>query len=283
MADYWLRSSTAAAAQGPYRGSELKAMAAAGSISPNWLISQDGNTWHVASQVKGLFPTTAAPVAVAAPAPPPPSPSPPVRIPPAVAALSAPPPFPSAREAEVPSTGASVSAVEYFTPGPANTADMSPPSSTIVTFFYIAAAVLFLSWVAIIVAIFAHQPWVALGGVAFLILSDIAAAIIWLVWVYQAHAAVQILTGGAHSITPGTAVGYSFIPFFSAFWVVYMPARLAERINRSAPQRIIPVGGIMTLQIASIPAALFLPGLIGIFYAVSMTLIQNGFKRLGSP
>jgi len=85
MANYWLKHNSNSLAEGPYNASQLKAMAAAGQISKEALISNDREKWTRATQVKGLFPSPTAPAPTIRPAPfpapppdlaPPPAPSP---------------------------------------------------------------------------------------------------------------------------------------------------------------------------------------------------------------
>jgi hypothetical protein len=59
MADYWIKASPDAPADGPISALEVKRRAAAGEIERTTLISMDRSTWHPAGRVKGLFPAMA--------------------------------------------------------------------------------------------------------------------------------------------------------------------------------------------------------------------------------
>jgi hypothetical protein len=61
MAQYWLKASADAQADGPLAAAEVKRRAAAGEISRATLISMDSATWHPAGRVKGLFTAAATP------------------------------------------------------------------------------------------------------------------------------------------------------------------------------------------------------------------------------
>ena len=58
MAEYWLKASPDAPADGPISALEVKRRAAAGEIARTTLISMDLSTWHPAGRVKGVFPVT---------------------------------------------------------------------------------------------------------------------------------------------------------------------------------------------------------------------------------
>jgi hypothetical protein len=123
------------------------------------------------------------------------------------------------------------------------------------------------------------------GTCSFLLLA-IPAVVLWLIWVYSAHGDVQRLSGGAYSITPGKALGFSFIPGFDAFWVVYMPYRLACELNRhlsASGQRTVSSGTVITCQICSVLAAVLVPGFTPVLYAISMWQVQGGLNRLATP
>lgn len=95
MANYWLKHNSNSLAEGPYNASQLKAMAAVGQISKEALISNDREKWTPATQVKGLFPSPAAPVPTIPPAP---IPAPP----PDLAPRPAPSPTPDAYDVQEP-------------------------------------------------------------------------------------------------------------------------------------------------------------------------------------
>jgi hypothetical protein len=104
----------------------------------------------------------------------------------------------------------------------------------------------------------------------------------WLVLVYTIHKDVRNLTGGGYDISPAKAVGFSFIPGFSAFWIVYMPSRLAGELNR----HLIPLGPpqptwpIIALQVASIPLGLLLPALAPILYSITLIRLQRALNQI---
>src|SRR5689334_4899439 len=59
MAEYWLKSSADAQAEGPLTAAEVKRRAADGTVARQTLISMDNLTFHAAGRVKGLFPARA--------------------------------------------------------------------------------------------------------------------------------------------------------------------------------------------------------------------------------
>jgi hypothetical protein len=104
----------------------------------------------------------------------------------------------------------------------------------------------------------------------------------WLILVYAVHKDVGNLTAGGYDISPAKAVGFSFIPGFSAFWAVYMPSRLAGELNRQlrATGRTAPAGPIVALQVASIPLGLLVPALVPILYSITMIRIQKALNQI---
>jgi hypothetical protein len=58
MAAYWIRRAAQSLAEGPYSGSQLKAMAAKGELDRAALISGDRVKWRVAEKVTGRMPFT---------------------------------------------------------------------------------------------------------------------------------------------------------------------------------------------------------------------------------
>lgn len=95
MANYWLKNNSNSLAEGPYNASQLKAMAAAGQISAEAMISNDREKWTRATQVKGLFPYPTAPAPTVRPTPIPPPP-------PDLAPPPAPSPTPDAYDVQEP-------------------------------------------------------------------------------------------------------------------------------------------------------------------------------------
>jgi hypothetical protein len=125
--------------------------------------------------------------------------------------------------------------------------------------------------------------FIAVGASCGFLLLAIPTLILWLVWVGGTHADLKQMTGGSYDISPGKAIGFSFIPFFDAFWVVYMPWRLSAEVNRHLAARGLPPissNTVMGCQIASVVAALILPALTPVMYAVSMWQVQGGLNRL---
>lgn len=104
----------------------------------------------------------------------------------------------------------------------------------------------------------------------------------WLVLVHKVHTDVRNLTGGAYDVSPGKAVGFNFIPGFSAFWVVYMPSRLAGELNRQLARmgQTASPGPVTALQVASIPLGLFVPALAPIMYSITMMRIQGALNQI---
>lgn len=104
----------------------------------------------------------------------------------------------------------------------------------------------------------------------------------WLTLVHKVHTDVRNLTGGGYDISPGKAVGFSFIPGFSAFWVVYMPSRLAGELNRQLGRigRSASPGPVVALQVASIPLGVFVPALAAVMYSISMLRIQGALNQI---
>lgn len=69
-------------------------------------------------------------------------------------------------------------------------------------------------------------------GIVFLFLVPIAS----MIWLYKAWSTVppeMRYTDGGKQVTPGTAVGYCFIPFYNLYWIFVANVGLCEAINRS--------------------------------------------------
>lgn len=69
-------------------------------------------------------------------------------------------------------------------------------------------------------------------GVVFLVLAPIGS----MVWLYKAWTTVppdMRYTDSGKWITPGTAVGYCFIPFYNLYWIFVANVGLCEAINRT--------------------------------------------------
>jgi hypothetical protein len=295
MSAYWIRQSASDDIQGPLRGSDVKKMAADGAITREWLISPDQQAWHRAGQIKGLFQSVAATVTQEPPAP--------VRGRTAQAlprsqVSEQPATRPSAanqqgsiRDANVAAAAMPASVhsealpppapIGYFIPGSSGSAVGGvAPSSGVVIGFLVVASLMFVSGTICTAFAFLQNPIVAGVAAAALLLCDIPALILWLIWLYQAHRAVRDLSGGSYSISPGQAVGFSFIPVFSGFWIVYTPARLARQINQLTGEGTVSVPAVLAIQICSVVAALVFPGLTPLLYFGTMFLIQRSIKRM---
>lgn len=123
----------------------------------------------------------------------------------------------------------------------------------------------------------------AIAGSLCFVVASIPTLVLWLMWLHRAHSIVRAFSSGAYSVTPGMAVGLSFVPFFDAFWVVYMPWRLSEELNRHLAARRLPLVSsvaVMICQITSVIAALPLPAFTPALYAVSMWQLQRGLNKL---
>lgn len=124
---------------------------------------------------------------------------------------------------------------------------------------------------------------VSIGGTCAFLLLAIPALVLWLVWLHRAHQDIRSISAGSYTISPGKAVGFSFIPLFDAFWVVYMPCRLSAELNRHLEELSLPrvaTGAVMVSQIFSVISAPIFPGLTPLLYAVSMWQVQRGLNRL---
>jgi hypothetical protein len=71
-----------------------------------------------------------------------------------------------------------------------------------------------------------------LVGVIFLFLVPVAS----MIWLYQSWNTVppdMRYTDGGKAVTPGTAVGYCFIPFYNLYWIFVANVGLCDAINRT--------------------------------------------------
>jgi hypothetical protein len=140
------------------------------------------------------------------------------------------------------------------------------------------------------------------GDLAWLILGILSVSW-WLNWVRGVHGDIRALGGGQQAVGRTSAVTMSLIPVFSAFWSVYMPAKLTAAVNAKLDESGLPLigrGTVVFCQVASVLASLvalaafaaFLRGfgsaawLVWLFgltpplYAVTMRTIQSGLNRL---
>lgn len=312
MAQYWLVRTAGSAVEGPYSGRELKAMAAAGQITAESLIS-DGGDWHPAMNVTGLFPPEEIESAGAAAWPPADDDRGAYDLEQTVggeAAITPPPSLPGAGAAGVssaegrgwpasgPFAGEGIEPPPVVMYGAGSGAAGVPGEPRRLTWLIVLAVILLAFGVITIIVSFLEgsiQPmtdpeewWMddtfypsdAMGCVQ--LLASLGLWIYWLVWVYIVHREIRDFTGGAHSIGPGLALGLCFVPFFNLFWSVYMPYRLAQTIrDRSAQQAaIITPETVLTFQILAILPGCCLLGLSWLFTALSMNHIQTGLNRL---
>jgi hypothetical protein len=59
---------------------------------------------------------------------------------------------------------------------------------------------------------------------------------VFAIWLYQSWSSVppdMRYTDGGKAVTPGTAAGYCFIPFFNLYWIFVANVGLCDAINRS--------------------------------------------------
>jgi hypothetical protein len=114
------------------------------------------------------------------------------------------------------------------------------------------------------------------------------------IWAYRIHEDIQRHTGGTYPISPAQACGFCYIPFFNLFWVVYMPYKLAEAIDRELGSTGRPTNPatVLVFQIMQPVANFFLWCFLQpspILFALSMKSIQAGCNELvarsaeGSP
>ncbi|MDY7109893.1 MAG: DUF4339 domain-containing protein [Planctomycetota bacterium] len=311
MAQYWLVRESGSEVEGPYSAGQLKAMAAAGQITTDSLIS-DGGQWHAATTVRGLFPGDGDIAAVGGgddaghaidddggaydlePAPrggdAPVAPSPGVVD--AGAAGREGRGWPSSRE-----FAGGVEAPPVVRYGAASGAGV-PGEPRQVTWFLVLTCILLAFGAVTVIVSFVEgamqsmgevEPWwesdtIHASDVMGCVQAPVALGlwIYWLVWVYIVHREIRDFTGGAHSIGPGLALGLCFVPLFNLFWSVYMPYRLAQTIRDRSVQRrsIISPETVLTFQILSILPGCCLWGLSLLFTGLAMQHIQTGLNRL---
>ncbi len=182
------------------------------------------------------------------------------------------------------SSDAAAPGLAYYAPRTDLAAAPFKPRKTIV--FFIIAGLMLANFALLIANTWVMESVaVAIGcGIATLLLI-VLSAIFWLLWVHRAHSDMKKLTGELYDVSPGKAVGFSFIPLFDAFWIVYMPYRLANELNRHLASRglkQVSAPAVMSCQILSILAAFPLSGIVPALYAVSMWQVQSGLNRLST-
>jgi hypothetical protein len=298
MANYWLKRSSSSSAQGPFTGSQLKAMAAAGELGADALISPDNSKWVVASKVKGLFsqPAPAAPQPQESELPPSeesydlaPAPlhddvpgpqSPPMALTYATAAAGRP------RKVQwysicaivlivmgvamqvLPYTGVLQSAVAP--PRTVRTTRVTPSGRRVVTTVPGRRGPNFAFIFGYLAAMM-----VLLGGV-------LGLHIYFTIWAYLVHREFQQFTHGAYPISPGKACGFCYIPFYNLYWICYMPFKLSEAVDwhlGSARRQTNP-STVMIFQIVGLVTGFCITGLQSLFFGLSMRNIQAGLNEL---
>jgi hypothetical protein len=271
-ATYYVRSGSEI--NGPYDVATLKSLVQQGAVTPAHEISTDQIKWNAASRYPKLFPPQAAPsfesvqgTAHAAPA--------------------------AMQETPATAEAAPQQPLGYYT-HKANTDfhNLVLKRRSVIPFAVVAGLMLLMSLFTFLHAVFGDNhardlsdfSMVIAATCGLLLLAGVA-FVLWLVWVSGVHQDMKALTESRYSISPGMAVGFSCIPIFDAFWIVYMPWRMASELNRPLEGRglnKIPVAAVMTMQILSIPFAILIPGVTVALYAGSMTLIQRGLNRLSA-
>jgi Bacterial Ig-like domain (group 3) len=71
--------------------------------------------------------------------------------------------------------------------------------------------------------------FVSLSLIAFLV-----GMVLWFRWVYQIHNFLRTIDP-SYPVSPGKAVGYQFIPFFSRYWDFKWTNRISDFVRRGAP------------------------------------------------
>lgn len=86
--------------------------------------------------------------------------------------------------------------------------------------------------------------------------------------------------------TPARAIGFSFIPYFNLYWLVFNPLRLADRINlqfrlRGLPDAV-PRGLVLATGVASaVPYVNVIFGLL-LFWPIALVFFQRAANRLAA-
>src|SRR5262245_46101787 len=57
------------------------------------------------------------------------------------------------------------------------------------------------------------------------------ARVYWFVCVYKIHKVLAQIPGYVHPVSPGTAVGFHFIPIFQIYWIFRWPIAIAKFVN----------------------------------------------------
>lgn len=306
MAEYWVKASKSAEAEGPYSADQVRELARAGQLSAeSSLVSPNRKKWFPARRVEGLFSIPASiPMATA--------------IAPAMAGDGVPAGF----QAEPTSN-----LLPYASPG--RRVAYGPPGSVrSVRWYFIAAIIMTLivfasfgpgirqAGAAGLRSLSAPRATVSprggqyygisrrTGTYANVSLSDnpnllmkfilfltaglvvpfasIAMFIYYTCWVYKVHEEMRQYTDGQYPITPGQACGFCWVPFYNLYWMVHMPGVLAREINSYLADKggKVNASGVMTMSVLAFVPGAFIGGLSLVFRGLTMDMIQKGLNAL---
>ncbi len=308
MASYWLKRGPDAPVEGPYTGTQLKEMGAAGHIATSALVSADNVQWTRAEKVNGLFPAPM-PVPQFAPAPPPPVPAPPPAPAPAPYEIPQQPPWPASDPYEVstppppppppqmPGYGAPAgypgAPVQLGYASGSATAGY-PGKTRDVTWYVVVSGVIMVLGLIIQGQNIAENFSQGFNGtsrntepgVLQMIFSCVGLVavlgliIYWLVWIGIVHGEMRNYTGGQYPISPGKAVGFCFIPFFNLYWFVYVNYRLAQEVEKYVGNEYCNPALVIAFQVLSIFPGCCLLGMGSLFDGLTMRTIQNGLNEM---
>jgi hypothetical protein len=300
---YFFKRNAQSATEGPVMAAELRECFARGELGADALISLDQSTWHAAARVRGLMPEPAAapPAAepdaykladerVAAPAPPMPPPAGAVGGGPAPAA-AAPGATPEAVLLE-PATARyarQTVAVGWGWPGEIRNVNWFPIVGAVtLAMGILQRAIQLSSLVATMLRMSPHgapfpapvgTPWgmlVANGMTCMLVPLTLWLWIYALVWLYKVHREVRDFTGWQYPTSPGTALGFCFIPIFNLYWGVVTPYRLALWIETmQGKQRGAIANTVLILMILAIVPGSCVPGLSFLLWGLALRSVQK--------
>lgn len=82
------------------------------------------------------------------------------------------------------------------------------------------------------------------------VIVGLAGFVYWFYCIYRIHKFIQVATRGKHPISPGEAVGYSFIPIFNMYWIFKWPNEISKFIAKFNMPVKIPKGlvGLLILM-----------------------------------
>lgn len=307
MANYWLKRSAAAPAEGPLTGGQIKRLAAAGQITSSALLSPDNAKWTPASKVKGLFPEPAAT----------PAPAPSVEPVPVTAPVEA--NIYDLAEDPAPAQPVFAAPALVAVQPLAYASDVMPLPRNI-QWYLVSASVLLVLGIVYRVLHFAYgvgssftdtltsiqrnnvptglgsqligaTPATAADVAVVITAAVLAFLLFWgmvglyiyfTVWAYLAHRDFQQFTRGDYPIGPARACGFCWIPLFNVFWLVYMPYKLAEAVEwHLGPGRaIVKPTSIAAMQLGSCVACCCVGGLPSFLLASTAKQIQTGLNAL---